>query len=145
MVSPPNKLEFLASACLAGIKCTYNARSNLVPAIRKSFLEGRCLLVCPEVMGGLTIPREPLEMTSDARIVDRRGRDLTRECLNGTAKALRLAKKYRIKKAILKTKSPCCGVGRIYDGTFRKVLVKGNGMLAGALIRRGIKVTTEKT
>ena len=138
MASQPNKIKFLASACLAGIKCTYNAGSNLIPAVRKDFLGGNCLLVCPEVMGGLPTPRKPMEIAggdgldvllNKARVVDSSGRDVTKKCLKGALKAVRLAIKYKIKKAVLKTKSPCCGV---------------NGILTSALIRRGIKVYTEK-
>ena len=153
MASRPSSFKFLASACLAGINCTYNAKSNVIPAIRNSFLNGDCLLVCPEVMGGLSTPREPAEIVGGdgwdvlckkAKVVDRSGKDVTKKCVRGAAKALRLALRYKIKKAILKTRSPCCGIARIYDGTFTGALKKGDGILASALIRRGIKVLSEK-
>ena len=138
-----NKPKFLISACLAGVNCTYNAKNNLHPDVRKIFLSGDCLLVCPEVMGGLPVPRPPVEITG-SRVVDIFGKDVTRECKRGVSIALRLTDKYGIKKAILKARSPSCGKAEIYDGTFSGVLKKGNGLLARALIRKGIKVYSEK-
>ena len=143
MASRPSSFKFLASACLAGINCTYNAGNNLDPAIRKLFLSGECLSVCPEVMGGLPVPRPPAEICG-ARVINAAGKDVTKECMRGTAIILRLAKRYRIRRAILKSNSPCCGKGRIYDGTFTGEVKKGNGILTSAVIRSGIKVYSEK-
>ena len=154
MVSRPRpKYKFLVSACLAGVNCTYNAGNNLNPAIRNIFLSGACLLVCPEVMGGLPSPRPPAEidggdglavLLKKAKMINAAGRDVTKECVRGAAKITRLARKYRIARAILKSNSPCCGPGKIYDGTFTGSLKSGNGILAAALINSGIKVCSEK-
>ena len=153
MASRPNKSPILISACLAGINCTYNANNRLNPAVRNIFLSGNCLLVCPEVMGGLPTPRTPAEIVggdgSDvlrkkARVITSCGKDVTREYLRGVSIALRLVKRYRVRNAILKANSPCCGTGQIYDGTFKRTLKKGDGIFASALIRRGVTVFSEK-
>ena len=145
--------RFLISACLAGINCTYNAKNNLIPAMRKLFLSGDCLLVCPEVMGGLPVPRPRAEIVGGdgldvlhgkAKVINVLGKDVTGECVRGAAIALRLANKYGIKKAILKAGSPCCGKGRIYNGHFNGVLKKGSGVLTSAFMARKIKVYSEK-
>jgi len=118
------------------------------------YLSGKCLLVCPEVMGGLPVPRSRMEiiggegldvLRGKAKVVDIDGRDVTIECVKGVRAAVHLAEKHRIKKAILKTNSPCCGKGCIYDGSFKNVLREGNGILTAALEERGIKVASEKT
>ena len=140
---PKPKYKLLVSACLAGVNCTYNSKNNLNPAIRKLFLSGDCLSVCPEVMGGLPVPRPPAEIDC-GKVINAAGRDVTRECMRGAAKIIRLAKRYEIRKAILKSNSPCCGVGKIYDGTFTGSLRSGNGVLAAMLIRAGIKVCSDK-
>lgn len=153
MASPQNKPRFLVSACLAGISCTYKAEHNSNKLIQGMYLSGACLLVCPEVMGGLSIPRARMEiiggsgldvLNKKARIVNENGDDVTKECLKGVRTVVRLAGKYRIKKAILKSNSPCCGKGRIYDGSFKNVARKGDGVLTAALKGRGVKVYSEK-
>lgn len=117
------------------------------------YRSGKCLLVCPEVMGGLAIPRLPVEirggegidvLKKKAGVYNIRGDNVTRECIKGALTAVRLAKKYGIKKAILKSNSPCCGKGRIYDGSFKGILKKGDGVLTAALISSGIRVLSEK-
>ena len=153
MASQPNRFKFLVSACLAGINCTYNGKNNLDPAIKKIFISGDCLLVCPEVMGGLPIPRPPIELVGGdgrallfkkAKAMNAGGADVTKECTRGAKLIVRLAKRYGVKQAILKSNSPCCGIGKIYDGTFTETLKSGNGILAAALVKSGIKVCSEK-
>ena len=149
----PKKTPLLISACLAGVNCTYNAKNKLNPIVRDIFVSGNCLLACPEMMGGLTTPRETAEIVggdgSDvlrkkARVVTSRGRDVTKEYLKGVSITLRMAKRGGVKCAILKSKSPACGLGQIYDGTFKGALKRGDGIFASALIKRGIKVFSEK-
>ena len=106
-------------------------------------MQGACLAVCPEIMGGLPTPRPPAEICHK-KVINAAGRDVTKECMRGSAAILRLAKRYRIKKAILKSNSPCCGFGKVYDGTFADSLRPGNGILAAMLIRSGIKVCSDK-
>lgn len=143
--------KFLVSACLVGFNCKYNAGNNLVPAIRKHFLMGDCIPVCPELVGGLAVPRPRVEISggdgmsvfrNKARIVNVSGRDVTRQCINGTAYSLYLALRYGVRHAVLKKNSPCCGKGRIFDGTFNGRVIRGNGLLTCALLTHGIKVSS---
>lgn len=110
------------------------------------------ITVCPEILGGLGIPRENSEiaggdgtdvLTGDAAVITISGRDVTKNFVKGANAALSIAKKYRVRKAILKSKSPACGSGKIYDGTFCGRLKAGKGVLASLLIRNGIRVYTE--
>lgn len=135
--------KFLISACLVGRDCKYNGKNNINSKIRDLFKRGGCLAVCPEVIGGLPVPRPPAEIVG-SKVINAAGRNVAKECRRGTAAVLRLTKKYGISRAILKSNSPCCGVGKIYDGTFTGSLESGNGILAAALIRSGIKVCSER-
>lgn len=144
--------EFLVSACLAGVNCTFKGTNNLNDAARDLVKEGRAIAVCPEVMGGLAIPRKRAEIAGGdgadvlmgrAMVVAIDGADVTMNYLEGARKALTLAKKYGIKKAILKSNSPSCGVGEIPSGSFVGRLKKGNGVTAAILIKNGIKVSSK--
>ena len=158
MASRPNKTRLsqrhrriLVSACLAGIDCTYKAKNNLDCSIRELVDEGVALPVCPEVMGGLGVPRENAEIAGGdgadvikkkARVMTASGKDVSKIYIAGAKKVLAAAKRYSIKSAVLKSDSPACGKGMIYDGTFTRRLKKGNGVLAALLIGAGIKVFT---
>lgn len=116
--------------------------------------KGIALPVCPEVMGGLGVPREMSEIANgdgrkvidkSAQVVTISGRDVSRNYISGAKKVLRLAKQYRIKKAILKSNSPACGIGYIYDGTFRRCLKRGDGVLTALLKENNIKVYSERS
>jgi len=139
----------LVSACLAGIDCTYEGRNNLNPVIKKMIEDSIAIPVCPEVLGGLGIPRENSEiiggdgsdvLKGKAAVITISGKDVTRNFIKGAKAVLAIAKKYRIKKAILKPNSPACGLRRIYDGTFAKRLKNGSGVAASLLRKKGIKV-----
>lgn len=145
--------EFIASACLAGINCTHSAQNNLKPAIRRMVREGLAITVCPEVMGGMEIPRETSEiiggegkdvLSGSARVFTASGKDVTKKFLIGSERALGMAKKFHIKKALLKSNSPACGAGHIYDGTFTGNLKKGDGVFAALLVISGIKIHAER-
>ena len=149
----PPSYTFLVSACLAGINCTYRGKNNLKKKIKRLVDTGQALPVCPEVLGGEPIPRQKCEIRGGdgagvldklARAVTRSGRDISKSLIRGSRETLRLAKKYKIKKAILKSESPSCGYGRIYDGTFGHHLIKGNGVTAALLGRNKIKIRTER-
>lgn len=116
--------------------------------------EGRAIPVCPEVLGGLPVPRSRYEirdgigedvLSGSARVVASDGKDVTVAFIAGATRVLELAKKHGIKRAIMKSKSPSCGFGKIYDGTFAGILKRGNGVAAAMLIKNGISVTTEDT
>ena len=132
----------LVSACLAGIPCRYNGESKLNKDVKQLIKDGEALFVCPEQLGGLTTPRPPAEIIK-GRVIDKDGSDVTKEFLKGAEITLEPARMYKCKKAILKARSPSCGKGKIYDGTFTGTLIEGNGITAEILVKNGIKVIDE--
>ncbi|WP_097026861.1 DUF523 domain-containing protein [Clostridium peptidivorans] len=138
---------YLVSSCLAGVNCRYNGGNSENKVMLKLVKEGKAIAVCPEQLGGLPTPRVPCEIIIDKngnkKIVNREGKDLTKEFMEGAEKTLAIAKDKGIKRAILKSKSPSCGCGLVYDGTFSGTLVKGNGLTAELLIKNGFEVYTE--
>lgn len=143
---------YIVSACLAGIDCTYRGSSKLNASVKRLVAEGRAVPVCPEVMGGLTTPRENAEIAGGdgaaalagrARVISVTGKDVSANYMRGAQAALGIAKRAGIRRAILKSKSPACGRGRVYDGSFRKTLTAGNGVLAALLLKHRFTVLTE--
>ena len=152
MDSQPSKRS-LVSACLAGINCTFRGKNNLNYRIKRLTDNGMAIALCPEVCGSLGTPRENIELSGGdgndvlygkAKAVSSSGRDVTKYLVAGAYKVLEEAKRYNARYAILKSNSPTCGVGRIYDGTFSNTLRDGDGVLAALLKRNGIIVSTEK-
>jgi uncharacterized protein YbbK (DUF523 family) len=137
------KEKILVSACLMGVNCKYNGGNNYDPKVAEFLKDYEIVLICPEVMGGLPTPRVPSEI-KDGRVVNKDGKDVTDFFVTGAEETLFLAKKYNIKKALLKTKSPSCGNGKIYDGTFTDTLTKGDGITAKLLKENGIEIITLK-
>lgn len=135
-------MRILVSACLLGVECRYNGKGELKKDIETLLKEHELIPVCPEQLGGLATPRDPAEICGD-KIITKTGIDVTKEYLKGAEEVLKLAKLYKCNAAILKERSPSCGYGKIYDGTFSKVLINGNGATADLLIKNGIKVTGE--
>ena len=135
---------YLVSACLAGVPCRMDGQSKPVPAIRELVERGEAVLVCPEVLGGLPTPRAPSERQPDGRVVNCQGRDVTAEFRLGAERALALCLERGCGCAILKARSPSCGKGEIYDGSFTKTRVPGNGVCAELLLAQGIPVLTEE-
>ncbi|WP_077368094.1 DUF523 domain-containing protein [Anaerosalibacter sp. Marseille-P3206] len=139
---------YIVSACLAGIKCKYNGKDNKNEAISKLVEEGKAIPVCPEVLGGLPTPRVPCEIIKDekgnTRVIDKDGVDRTTEFLEGAKKSLAIAGVVGAKVAILKSNSPSCGCGYVYDGNFCGKLVEGNGVTTDLFIDNGIKVYSDK-
>lgn len=133
------KEKILVSACLAGVDCKYNGGNNENAKIIELIKNNDVILVCPEQLGGLSTPRDPAENINDKVITDK-GKDVTKEFDKGAEEVLKLAKKFNIKKAILKSRSPSCGKGKIYDGTFSGKKIDGNGKTAELLIKNGIEV-----
>jgi len=133
----------IVSACLCGINCKYDGKNNLNTALMERVMRGELLPVCPEVLGGLPIPRVPCEI-KDGRVFTRDGRDVTEEFRLGAKKTLEIARAAGAKKAILKQRSPSCGCGIIYDGTFSGKFKEGNGVTAQLLLDNEIVVMTEK-
>ena len=135
--------EYAVSACLCGFNCRYDGNTKPVPKIKQLYDDGKAILVCPEVMGGLEIPRAASEIMGD-KVIDKNGRDNTEAFNTGAQKTLELCKKHGVKKAILKQNSPSCGSRHIYDGTFSGTLIEGMGIAAKLLIENGIEVIGEK-
>lgn len=136
------KPALLVSACLLGERCRFDGTAKLsarVAALGEVF---RLIPVCPEVSGGLPTPRPPSERLGD-RVIARNGADFTAAFICGAEKTLETARLNQVVGAVLKAKSPSCGVGRIYDGTFRGTLVDGDGVAAEWLRREGIPLWTE--
>ena len=133
------KEKILISACLAGLDCKYNGGNNENEKIINFIKNNDVILVCPEQLGGLNTPRDPAENINDKVITDK-NKDVTKEFNKGAEEVLKLAKKFNIKKAILKSRSPSCGKGKIYDGTFSGKQIDGNGVTTDLLIKNGIEV-----
>ncbi len=134
----------MVSACLAGTPCRYDGRSNLRPEIAALVERGEAVPVCPEVLGGLPTPRTPSERKAD-RVVSASGDDVTAAFLAGAEAALYIAEEYGCCAAVLKARSPSCGCGRIYDGTFSHTLIDGDGLFAALLRKKGFQIFTEET
>ncbi len=135
-------MNILVSACLLGCACRYDGASKPNAAVIELAAKHDLIPFCPEVYGGLPTPRLPSEIVGD-RVINSEGSDVTKEYEKGASEALRIAELYGCKDAILKAKSPSCGKGIIYDGTFLKKLCKGDGITAAKLIESGIRVFTE--
>ena len=139
-----NKKALLISACLLGSNCKYSGGNNAIPAgtiaaLREKY---RLIPVCPETAGGLPTPRDPSERRGEA-IISNKGCDVTAEFSKGADIAVSLARKYCCEAAVLKEKSPSCGRGVIYDGTFTGSLTQGDGLTAERLKKCGVRVYGE--
>ncbi|RHS95006.1 MULTISPECIES: DUF523 domain-containing protein [Coprobacillaceae] len=130
------------SSCLAGINCTYAGKNNLQEKIKELVDQGEAIVVCPEVLGGLPIPRTPCEIIGN-QVIDQNGIDRTYEYQLGAKKALDICLKHHVTTVILKSKSPSCGKDQIYDGTFCHKLVNGQGIFVKLLQEKGIMVYNE--
>ena len=137
-------MNILVSACLLGAPCRYDGTGKLEPALEQLRAQGHTLVpVCPEVLGGLPTPRPPAERQSDGRVVTRESVDVTAEYRSGAERALELARAHGCTLAVFKERSPSCGRGSIYDGTFSRTLVPGSGVAAQLLEEQGIAVYGE--
>ena len=135
----------LISACLLGVDCKYNGSNNkLDDKIIHSLKEKYNLIpVCPQIMGGMPTPRNPVEI-SDGKVFDYDGEEFTKEFEKGSEEVVKLAKLYDATIAILKENSPSCGSNYIYDGTFNHQKIKGMGIAAHKLSKENIKLFSEE-
>jgi uncharacterized protein YbbK (DUF523 family) len=149
----PSEGPILVSACLAGRACRFDGTGAYEDTVATLVAEGRAVLVCPEVDGGLGTPRPPAEIQGGdgddvldgrARVMTRDGVDVTENYINGAKRALAAARANGASVAIFKARSPSCGKGGVYDGTFTRSLQSGNGVTAALLRREGIDVMTEE-
>ena len=137
-------MDILVSACLLGTPCRYDGASRPCGELaRLEVLGHRLIPVCPEVMGGLPTPRPPAELQRDGRVVDRAGKDVTEAYRLGAEEVLELARAHRCTLAVLKERSPSCGRGQIYDGSFTGRLTEGSGVTARLLEEHGVQVYGE--
>jgi len=136
------KEAVLISGCLLGLCCRYDGKSKQNEHISALAEKYHLIPVCPEQLGGLPTPRDPSEIIGE-RVVSCAGKDVTAEYSRGAAEALRLAQLFGCKKAILKERSPSCGFGKVYDGSFSGTLTNGNGVAAALLAANGIAVFGE--
>lgn len=141
------KPPLLISMCLLGVPCRYDGASRPMDAEKLAALRAKytLILVCPEQMGGLSTPRAPSEIQPDGRVLMKDGHDVTGEYTRGAEAALMAAQMSGASLALLKARSPSCGTGRIYDGSFSGTLCDGDGITAALLKKHGIRVYSEET
>ena len=135
-------MKILISACLLGARCRYDGASKEHPEVLKLAERHTLVPVCPEQLGGLPTPRTPSERQGDA-VCTREGKDVTEAYRRGAEEALRLCRMLGCEAAVLKERSPSCGCGEIYDGTFTGTLTAGDGVTAELLKSCGIPVYGE--
>jgi len=150
MKKPGNNNTVLISACLLGINCRYDGRQNYSKNAGR-FLKGKPLIpFCPEIYGGLGIPREPAEirdgsgenvLNNTSKVITRSGKDVTENFLHGSREGLKICKRMNTKIALLKEKSPSCGVKRIY---FMNRLKHGKGVFAAMLSQNNIEIISSE-
>lgn len=137
------KNKILCSACLLGIKCKYDGNTNTNKKVLKLNEKEILIPVCPEQLGGLTTPRNPAELIGNS-VFTKTGTNVTDSFIKGAQQTLKTAQIFGCKKAILKQRSPSCGCGQIYDGTFSGKVIKGEGITAKLLRENGIEVISEE-
>lgn len=136
--------NIIVSACLLGVSCRYDGNSKPNEKIINLKEKYNLIPICPEIMGGLPTPRMPAEI-KDGRVKTENGIDVTEEYKKGADEAIKLAKLFGCKKAILKENSPSCGCGKIYNGEFTRTLKDGNGITAELFMKNGIDVFGENS
>lgn len=143
----------LVSSCLAGLKVRYNGTDSLDNRIQKLLSENKAITVCPELLGGFPIPREPAEivggdgedvLNGKAIVVEKSGRDVSDLYVNGAYVTLKKAQELGATTIILKDYSPSCGSSMIYNGEFKGNKVTGIGVTTALLRRNGLKVISEE-
>lgn len=141
----------LVSACLLGVNCNFEGKNWLNRALLEEFKKGELFPVCPEVLGGLPVPRIPAEVQNGdgtdvwqgkAKVVNKKGIDVTEQFLKGAKETLEIAKAVGATEALLAEKSPSCGCSRIFDGTFSGTIIEGYGVTAALLKENGIKLVS---
>lgn len=143
----------LISACLLGIKCAWDGQDIYKSDKAIEFLNSEMLMpVCPEQLGGLKTPRAPQEiqggtgedvLDGKCKVLNIDGEDVTQKFINGAEETLKIVKLFHIEEFIGKSRSPSCGCGQIYDGTFSPKLIDGDGVTTALLKRNGIRVISE--
>lgn len=137
----------LVSACLIGLNCRFDGKNKIINDLIEDFKNGELIPLCPEQLGGLPTPRPPSRIVNGngydvldgrTRVVNQKGYDVTENFIKGAMETLKIAKILDVEEAILESKSPSCGCGRIHDEISGK-LVESDGVLAALLRRNGIR------
>ena len=137
--------KILISRCFLGENVRYN--SEIIPLKHELLTlwqrQDRFIAICPEVSGGLSVPREPAEQQLNNKIITISGRDVSAQFNLGAKQALTLCRQHNIRFALLKESSPSCGTTLIYDGSFSNKKILGQGVTSRILTQEGIKVFSE--
>ena len=131
-------MKIAVSACLLGENCKYNGGNNYSEKVRDYIKGHEVRPVCPEVLGGLSIPREPAEIVNGI-VSLKDGTSVDKEFRQGAKEALKIVKEQNADIVILQSRSPSCGVNTVYDGSFSGKIIPGQGVFADLLRRNGIK------
>jgi len=143
----------LVSACLIGVNCNYKGENRLNQRLFEEFIKGELYPVCPEVLGGLTIPRYAAEIKNGtgsdvlrnmAKVFDSTDNDVTYQFITGAYKVLEIARIIGVGEAVLKARSPSCGCGKIYDGSFSQILIDGDGVTTALLKKYNLRVINDE-
>lgn len=132
-------MKVIVSACLAGDNCKYNGGNNLNQKMMNFLKSHEIIKVCPEVLGGLPIPRPSAEIL-DGQVMNTEGKNITKEFILGAQRAFEIVKKEKPDLIILQSRSPSCGIKQIYDGTFSRKKIPGHGLFAALCIKAEYKV-----
>ena len=135
-------MKVAVSSCLLGINCKYSGGNNYHDELNRWLKDHEITAVCPEVLGGLPVPRVSCEIRNE-KVKTKSGDDKTKEYRRGAEKALAQVRENGCELVILQARSPSCGVCHIYDGTFSKTLTEGDGIFAALLKKAGIPVISE--
>ena len=142
--SPAAPPPLIVSACLLGVACNHEGRANTSEAVVALRRDRRLIPVCPETAGGLPTPRPAAEVQPSGRVRPAAGDDVTDAYRRGAAQAVRLAVAAGATGALLKARSPSCGCHEVYDGSFTRTRISGEGVTARALRRAGVSVWSEE-
>ena len=144
----------LISACLLGVRCPWGGDDKYKSERAIELAQVEPLIpVCPEQLGGLPTPRVPQEiqggtgkdvLNGKCKVMNRNGEDITRQFIRGAEETLRIAQQFKVNVFIAKSRSPSCGCGQIYDGSFSGKLISGDGVTTALLKGNGIRVITEE-
>jgi uncharacterized protein YbbK (DUF523 family) len=143
----------LVSACLIGVNCNFEGKNWLNPKLFEAFKNGDLFPVCPEVLGGLSVPRIPAEiqngsglevLNGKAKVLNETGVEVTNEFVKGAFVVLEIAKSIGADEAFFTERSPSCGCGRIFNGSFSNQFTEGDGVACALLKKNGVKVTCIK-
>ncbi|MEO2205707.1 DUF523 domain-containing protein [Paenibacillus pabuli] len=145
-------MKYLVSSCLAGVACRYNGTASLDEKIQELVAQEQAMMVCPELLGGFSTPREPAEIIGGtgkdvlagiAQVIEKGGRDVTDLYIKGAYQTLEWAKRLDVTCIVLKEFSPSCGTQAIYDGNFANHKVQGEGVTSVLLRQEGYEVISE--